>query len=254
MARIDGKVALITGAARGQGRAHAVRLAEVGADIVAVDLTSQIASVPYGLATSEDLAQTVKLVEGRGRRILPLEADVRDQGALHAVVVDATAEFGHIDVVVTNAGIVSYGRTWELSETQWRDVIDVNLTGVWHTVKAVVPSMIKAGRGGSIIISSTAGSDGLARVAHYAAAEHGLIGLMRTLASELAEQHIRVNVVNPAPDELPGRDDPTSRQRYGATPLPGTGVGDAGEAVLWLASDASFVTGAVLPVEVALAR
>ena len=156
--RVEGKVAFITGAARGQGRSHAIRLAQEGADIIAVDLCRQVASVPYAMATPEDLAQTVKEVEALDRRIVATQADVRDYGALKKAVDDGVAQLGRLDIVSANAGIVSYGQAAELAETTWQDVIDTNLTGVWHTAKAAIPHLIAGGRGGSIVLtSSTAG-------------------------------------------------------------------------------------------------
>src|SRR2546427_13131827 len=151
MGKLDGKVALITGAARGLGRSHCVRCAEEGADVVALDLAANVATVGYPLATEHDLDETVGLVEKTGRRVVARKADVRSQAALDEAVADALGEFGHIDVVVANAGIASFGPAWELEEQTWQDVIDINLTGVWHTAKAVIPTMIEAGRGGSLI-------------------------------------------------------------------------------------------------------
>ncbi|MGQ0465077.1 MAG: mycofactocin-coupled SDR family oxidoreductase [Sporichthyaceae bacterium] len=198
MGRVSGKVALITGAARGQGRAHAVRLAEEGADIVAIDVCSQLESVPYGMATPDDLTTTAKLVEEQDRRILAHQADVRDLGALQNIVAEAVAEFGGIDIVVANAGIASMGPVWELTEESWQEMLDVNLTGVWKTVKAAIPSMIERGRGGSIILtSSLAGVLPFANIAHYVAAKHGVTGLMRSLALELAPYNIRANSLHP---------------------------------------------------------
>ena len=199
MGRVSGKVALITGAARGQGRAHAVRLAEEGADIVAVDLCSPLDTVPYGLATPDDLAQTAKLVEEHDRRVIARQVDVRDLAGLQQVVSDAIADLGGLDIVVANAGIGSFAPIWELTEEQWSDVIDINLTGVWKTVKAAIPSMIEAGRGGSIILtSSLAGLVAFPNLGHYNAAKHGVTGLMRTLAVELAPYNIRCNSLHPA--------------------------------------------------------
>jgi len=196
--RVSGKVAFITGAARGQGRAHAIRLAEEGADIVAVDACAPITTVPYHLPTLDDLAQTAKLVEEHDRRILTRQVDVRDLAGLEQMVADAVAEFGHIDIVVANAGIASLGPCWELTEEQWEEMIAVNLTGVWKTTKAVIPAMIEAGRGGSIILtSSMAGLWPFAGIGHYVAAKHGVTGLMRTLAVELGPHDIRVNSVHP---------------------------------------------------------
>jgi SDR family mycofactocin-dependent oxidoreductase len=196
--RLSGKVAFITGAARGQGRSHAIRLAEEGADIVAVDACAPITTVPYHLPTPDDLAETAKLVEEHDRRILTRQVDVRDQAGLDGMVADAVAEFGHVDVVVANAGIATLGPAWELTEEQWDEMIAVNLTGVWKTTKAVIPTMIEAGRGGSIILtSSMAGLWPFAGLAHYVAAKHGVTGLMRTLAVELGPHNIRVNSVHP---------------------------------------------------------
>jgi SDR family mycofactocin-dependent oxidoreductase len=199
MGRLTGKVAYITGAARGQGRAEAVRLAAEGADIIAIDLAaSASAHVRYPDATQADLDETAKLVEEQGRRIVARKADVRDLGAQQAVVRDGVAELGRLDIVVANAGIVNYGRTWELTEEQWQDVIDVNLTGVWKTVKATVPTLVEQGQGGSIVItSSVAGLKGLPFLAHYASSKHGVTGLAKVLANELAEHDIRVNTIHP---------------------------------------------------------
>lgn len=269
MGKVDGKVAFITGAARGQGRAHAVRLAEEGASIVAVDLDGPIASIAYELAYAEDLAETASAVRAAGGEILTATADVRDQQALLKVV-DATLErFGRIDIVCANAGIVSYGPTWELSEEQWRDVIDVNLTGAFHTVKATVPAMISGAQGGSIVLtSSTAAFQSTPNIAAYSASKHGLVGLMWTLAIELAPYRIRVNTVHPTtvPTGMilndatfrlfcPDVTDP-SRELFetrlaARTPMgvPWVEPEDIANAVLWLASDeARFVTGASLPV------
>jgi SDR family mycofactocin-dependent oxidoreductase len=198
MGRVSGKVAFVTGAARGQGRAHALRLAEEGADIVAVDVCSQLDTVPYPMSTADDLAATAKLVEERDRRVLTRQVDVRDLGSLQSMVTDAVAEFGGIDILVANAGIATMGMSWELSEHEWDQMIGVNLTGVWKTTKAVIPAMIEAARGGSIILtSSIAGLLPFATLSHYTSAKHGVTGLMRTLAVELAPYNIRVNSVHP---------------------------------------------------------
>ncbi|RAY17023.1 SDR family mycofactocin-dependent oxidoreductase [Actinomadura craniellae] len=199
MGRLTGKVAFITGAARGQGRAEAVRLAAEGADIIAIDIAGNpSAYVKYPEATQDELDETAKLVEEQGRGALVRQADVRDLAALEAVVRDGVARFGRLDIVVANAGIVNYGRTWEITEEQWQDLIDINLTGVWKTVKATVPTLIEQGQGGSIIItSSVAGLKGLPFLAHYASSKHGVVGLAKTLANELGEHDIRVNTVHP---------------------------------------------------------
>lgn len=199
MGRVSGKVAFITGAARGQGRSHAIRLAEEGADIIAVDLCAPMDTVPYGLATPDDLAATVKLVEEHDRRIVARQVDVRDLAGLQAIVDEGIAELGGVDIVVANAGIGSFAPCWELTEEQWNETIDVNLTGVWKTCKAAIPAMIAAGKGGSIILtSSLAGVVAFPNLGHYTAAKHGVTGLMRTLAVELAPYNIRCNSLHPA--------------------------------------------------------
>jgi (+)-trans-carveol dehydrogenase len=268
--KLDGKVALVTGAARGQGRSHCVCCAEEGADVVALDLAADVATVQYPLATEEDLQETVQLVEKTGRRVVARKADVRSQADLDEAVAVALAEFGHIDVVVANAGIASFAAAWELDEQTWQDVIDINLTGVWHTAKAVIPSMIDAGRGGSLIfISSVAGLRGVPNIAHYATAKHGLVGLMRTLAIELAPHHIRVNTIHPTNVSTPmihndatlavftpDVPNPTEDDMRAAAiemnllPVPWVEPADISKAVVWLGSDdARFVTGVALPID-----
>ena len=270
--RVEGKVAFITGAARGQGRSHAITLAREGADIIAVDLCAQIGSVPYPMATPQDLAQTVKEVEATGRRIVATVADVRDYDALKDALDDGVAQLGRLDIVSANAGITSYGRAQELPEQTWQDVIDVNLTGEWHAAKAAIPHLRAGGRGGSIILtSSAAGLKATPNVGHYVAAKHGVVGLMRTLALELAPDFIRVNSIHPtnvdtdmiqnSPTyELFAPDLPTAEltretmiPRYealNALPIPWVEPADISNAVLWLASDeARYVTGVTLPVD-----
>jgi SDR family mycofactocin-dependent oxidoreductase len=198
MTDLTGRVALITGAARGQGRSHALRLAADGADLVLCDVCAEFETTDYPGATVEELEETVRLVEKTGRKVLARQADVRDLPALQGLVDDAIAEFGRLDIVVANAGVMSAAKAWELTPEQWKDVIDVNLTGVFYTLKATVPAMIAAGNGGSIIvISSAAGRKGTPFVAHYSASKHGLVGLARTFALELGEYDIRVNTVHP---------------------------------------------------------
>ncbi|MFH8982927.1 mycofactocin-coupled SDR family oxidoreductase [Streptomyces varsoviensis] len=270
MSRVAGKVALVTGAARGMGRSHAVRLAQEGADIVAVDLCADLDSTPYPGANSQDLTSTTKLVEQTGRRILARRADTRDFKELQNVVDEAIAEFGHIDVVCANAGMSSFGFSWELSEEAWQEIIDVNLTGSWKTVKAVIPHMIERNEGGSLVfISSTAGLIGVPTMSHYTASKHGVVGLMRALAVELAPHNIRVNSVNPgnvdtpmvnnAPMRklfLPEVSDPTPEaandvmREMSALPVGWLDSQGVSEAVLYLASDAArHVTGITLPVD-----
>jgi len=257
MARLEGKVAFITGAARGQGRSHAVRLAEEGADIIAIDIGSPT-----------DLAQTVKEVEALDRRIVASQADVRDSGGLTAALDDGVARLGRLDIVVANAGIVRFGTVEELTEQAWRDVIDVNLTGVWHTVKAAIPRLRAAG-GGSIIIIGT-GLKGKPNLGHYAAAKHGLVGLMQSLANELAPDMVRVNTVHPSAVDndmihnqalyhqlLPDHQGDITRQEIepvfqtlNALPIPWVESVDISNAALFLASDeARYITGVTLPVD-----
>jgi SDR family mycofactocin-dependent oxidoreductase len=204
-APLDGRVAFITGAARGQGRAHAVRLANDGADIIAIDICAPVSdTVTYPMPTSEDLAETVRLVEAAGRKVLAREVDIRDLAAQQRVVADGVEQFGRLDIVVANAGILSWGRIWEMSEDQWASVIDVNLNGTWKTIKAAVPAMIEAGNGGSIIIvSSSAGTKATPGNAHYAASKHGLVALTNSLAIEAGEFGIRVNSIHPYSIDTP---------------------------------------------------
>ncbi|MFA1551834.1 mycofactocin-coupled SDR family oxidoreductase [Actinomadura chokoriensis] len=270
--RMAGKVAFITGAARGQGRSHAVRLAEEGADIIAVDICANIDTVTpyYPLATEEELAETVAQVEALGRRIVARKADVRDLDGLQKAFDDGLAELGRIDTVVANAGIATYGKAWELTAEQWRDMIDVNLTGVFHTARVAIPAMIEAGRGGSIMFTSSIGGlKGVQHVAHYVAAKHGLVGLMRTLANELGPHSIRVNTVHPTNVDTimiqnpgtyamfsPGDPEPSQEKAMpgflslNTLPVPWVESADISNAVLFLASDESrYITGVTLPVD-----
>src|SRR6195952_637285 len=196
---LDGRVAFVTGAARGQGRAHAARLAAEGADIIAIDICRPISdTITYPAPTSEDLAETVRLVEAQGRKVLAREVDIRDLAALQQVVADGIEQFGRLDVVVANAGVLSWGRMFEMSEEQWDTVIDVNLNGTWRTIRATVPAMIEAGNGGSIIIvSSSAGPKATPGNGHYGASKHGLVAITNALALEAGEYGIRVNSIHP---------------------------------------------------------
>ena len=268
--RVEGKVAFITGAARGQGRSHAVRLAQEGADIIAVDLCDQVDSVPYQMATPEDLADTVKQVEALDRRIVATKADVRDYGALKKALDDGVAQLGRLDIVSANAGIASFGPAEDLPEQTWQDMIDTNLTGVWHAAKAAIPHLIAGGRGGSIVLtSSAAGLKAYANVAHYVSAKHGVVGLMRTLALELAPHMIRVNSLHPTQVDTdmvmneftfklfsPDKQNPTiedfgpASQAMNALPIPWVEPVDISNALLFLASDeARYITGVTLPID-----
>lgn len=268
--RLQNKVAFITGAARGQGRSHALRLAEEGADIIACDLAEQIPTVPYSGATEEDLAETVRLVEQMDRRIVAKKVDVRNQAGLDELVAEGVAEFGRLDIVLANAGIMSLAPTVEITDDVWNETIDINLTGVWRTCKASIPHMIKAGNGGSIVLtSSTAGFSGFGNLAHYVAAKHGVVGLMRTMANELAQHWIRVNTVHPTNVETdmimneptyrlfaPEFEHPTKEDARPAflnmnlLPIPWVEARDISNAILFLASDeARYITGVALPVD-----
>lgn len=198
MGRMADKVVFITGAARGQGRSHAVRLAHEGADIIAVDLCRDISTVPYPLATAADLAETVRLVEAQGRRIVAGEADVRDSAALAQIVDRGVEQFGRLDVVLANAGISSPAPTLTMQDQVWQDMIDVNLTGSWKAIKAATPQIIAGGRGGAIVITSSAAAlNAGENIAHYSASKAGLVLLMKVLARELAPHKIRVNTLHP---------------------------------------------------------
>lgn len=267
--RVEGKVAFVTGAARGQGRSHALRLAQEGADIIAVDIAAQIDSVPYDLATPDDLAETVRQVEALDRRIVATQADVRDYDALKKAVDDGVARLGRLDIVASNAGIASYGAIDEITEEAWKDMIDVQLTGMWHAVKATIPHLRAAGGGSIVLTSSDAGLFAIPNLAHYNSAKHGVVGLMRTAALELAADFIRVNSVHPTmvdtpmvdneasyrlfrPDlENPTKDDlRPAAQSLNALPIPWVEAVDISNAVLFLVSDeARYITGVTLPVD-----
>jgi SDR family mycofactocin-dependent oxidoreductase len=262
MGILEGRVAFITGAARGQGRSHAVRLAEEGADIIAFDLCAAAAPVSYKPATPEDLDKTVELVKATGSRILPFTGDVRDFNALRQAVELGVEQFGGIDIVVANAGILTWDRFWEISDDDWQATIDVNLTGVWRTLKAATLTMIESGRGGSMIVtSSVAGIKSLPGQAHYSAAKRGLVGLVKTAAIELGTFNIRVNSVHPWGVNTEMLLDPSITRIIGSDQTfapsfacilgnPVAEPSDISDAVLWLASESSkFVTGAQIPID-----
>jgi len=268
--RLAGKVAFVTGAARGQGRSHAVRLAAEGADIIAVDICEQLDSVGYPMSSKADLDETVAQVQALDRRIVARQADVQDLAALTAAVDEGIAEFGRLDVVVANAGIASYRPALELSELDWDEMISVNLSGVWRTIRASVPHVKAHGEGGSVIItSSTSGLRGIPNAAHYAAAKHGLVGLMKVLALELGRDRIRVNTIHPTTVDtpmvqnqetlelfLPGQQDQSQEafarvaKRLNVLPVPWIQADDVSDLVVFLASDeAKYITGSALPVD-----
>ena len=206
MAMLEGKVALITGGARGQGRAHATTCAREGADVVLVDIADQLASVPYAMATKDDLDETVRQVEALDRRALAVTADVRSQEQLDEAVRRGLAEFGQIDILIANAGIWTMGPFWELSEQSWDEMIGVNLTGVWKSAKAVAPHMIERQTGSIVITSSINGLEPGPNYAHYVAAKHAVVGLMKNIALEIAPHGIRCNSVHPGAIRTPMTD------------------------------------------------
>ena len=270
MGKLDGKVAFITGAARGQGRAHALKMAQEGAAVIAVDICAQIESVAYPMATPADLDETAQLVEAAGGRVVARHADVRDRVQLDAAVADGLDAFGRLDIVVANAGIMAIMGEVSLEVPAWYDSIDVMLTGVFHTVEACVPTLIDQGDGGSIIItSSTAGLRGPTssrRTATpgflaYSAAKHGVVGLMRCYARSLAEYSIRANTIHPTGVATPMVANAEFMQWIGERPEFGAGAQNAlpvqvvqpediANAAAFLASDdARYITGTALPVD-----
>jgi SDR family mycofactocin-dependent oxidoreductase len=202
---LQGRVAFVTGAARAQGRSHAVRLAREGADIIALDICASASdTLTYAPATPADLSETVRLVEAEGRMVLAREGDIRDDVALRQLVADGVEQFGRLDILVANAGVLGWGRVWELTDEQWDTVIGVNLTGTWRTLRAAIPAMIEAGNGGSIVVvSSSAGLKATPGNGHYSASKHGLTALTNTLAIELGEYGIRVNSIHPYSVDTP---------------------------------------------------
>lgn len=262
---LAGRVAFVTGAARGQGRSHCVRLARAGADVVALDACGPVAANNgYPASTPEDLAETTSLVESEGRKMLAAQVDVRDAAGQQRLVDEAITQFGRLDIVVANAGVLNWGRLWEISAQQWQDVLDTNLTGVWNTIKATVPAMIRAGNGGSIItISSAAGIKAVPGCGHYCASKFGVVGLTNSLAVELGGYGIRVNSVHPYGTDTPMGNDPSMWQLFADNQtyihsfspgaLPTDSLADpnlVSDIVLWLASDASsLVTAAQIPAD-----
>lgn len=262
-------MALITGGARGQGRSHALTFAREGAEVIICDIADQLPTVPYPLASSGDLADTARMVEDLDRRCLAVQADTSDSEQMQGVVEQAISEFGHIDILLANAGIEGFGKAWELTDEQWDEMIGVNLTGVWKSCRAVVPHMIERSTGVILITSSTAGLKGLAHQAHYCAAKHGVVGLMRALAIELAPHGIRVNTVHPSSVDTPiiknqamytlfsgGEPNATLEdvtpafRELNLLDIPWMEPQDISNAMLWLASDdARYVTGATLTVD-----
>lgn len=271
--RLGGKTAFVTGIGRGQGRSHALRLAREGAAIVGLDICAPIGNVNVSTATKEDLAETVRQVEALGGRIIARVADVRSQQAVDTVVTEGMAEFGQIDIVSANAGTGTLGPLWECTDEQWQTTLDVNLNGAFHTAKAVIPHMIEAGRGGSLIFTaSVAGLRPLIGMGAYTASKHGILGLMKNLAAELGPYGIRSNAICPGntrtpmamdafeefmKPELQTEGDPDWKPKLDAylkslNPLDVALVEpeDQTNALLWLASDDSrYVTGQAIAID-----
>jgi (+)-trans-carveol dehydrogenase len=272
MGLVDAKVALVTGAGRGQGRSHAVRLASEGADVIAVDICAdKLETLSYPLATEDDLDETIDQIEATGRRAVKVVADVRSLSEMQKAAEAGLAELGKIDIVCANAGIGSWAVAWEMTEQQWSEMIGVNLTGVFNAARAALPSMVERGEGGSVVLtSSTAGLRAYANTAHYTAAKHGVIGLMKVLAQECGPHGIRVNAVCPttvrtplvindstfqlfAPDVQNPTEDDVREPFEALNILPGVAwiePSDVSDAVLFLSSDAAkFITGVALPID-----
>ncbi|WP_433503012.1 mycofactocin-coupled SDR family oxidoreductase [Pseudonocardia halophobica] len=267
--RVEGKVAFISGAGRGQGRSHALRLAQEGADIIAFDICAPVDSVSYAMSSKADLEETARLVEQLDRRVVTAQADVRNAAEVEAALRQGVDELGHVDIVVANAGIASYAPVDEISEAAWKEMLDINLTGVWQTVKAAIPYFKAQGSGSIVIISSGAGLIAPQNLAHYVSAKHGTVGLMRALSNELAPLGIRANSIHPTQvdtpmimhDEIykmfrPDLEHPTKEDivevstAMNSLPVPWVEPVDVSNAVLFLASDeARYVTGATLPVD-----
>jgi SDR family mycofactocin-dependent oxidoreductase len=270
MGQLDGKVAFITGVARGQGRSHAQALAREGANIIGLDMCAKPSTTAYDGATEEDLQETVRLVKAVGSDIIAEVADTRDYEQVKAVFDRGVERFGRVDIVIPNAGICSGAKTWEISPQDWREMIDINLNGVFHTVKAAVPTLISQGDGGSVVfIGSTEALKGAENISSYAASKHGVTGLMTSLARELGQYNIRVNSVNPTCVDThminnefvyglfrPDLDKPTREDVVGTfsgthiLPVPWIEPGDVSNAILYLVTEPGrFVTATTLVID-----
>jgi SDR family mycofactocin-dependent oxidoreductase len=270
MGSLDGKVALISGAARGQGRSHAIRLAQEGADIIAFDRCTDAKAVNYPLGTESELNETVLAIEALGRKVVAEKVDARDTSGLKALMSAGERAFGRLDIVVANAGVIGLAPVLDVDDDLWDEVVGTNLTGVFRTVRAALPTMLAGGRGGSIILTaSTAGVQGHANTAPYAAAKHGVVGLTRVLANEFGAQWIRANAVVPSSvgtgmifnqemyTMMTGGDPEATREQAEAgfrslnvLPVPWVETQDISNAVAWLASDqARYVTGALFAID-----
>ncbi len=269
MGLLDGKVALITGAGRGQGRAHAAACAREGADVIITDIARPVETIPYDMASADDLQATADLVEQLGREPLAAQVDVRDQAALDDVVARGIERFGAIDILIANAGVWGLAPFWELTEHQWHETIDINLTGVWRSTKAVAPHMIRRQSGSMVLTASVNSYEPGENFAHYTAAKHGIIGLMKNIAAELAPYGVRCNAVSPGAVRTGMLENPVALDMFAGHPggtvddliqggrhfhkLKGVSVLDpdtVANAALFLNSElASAVTGISLPVE-----
>ncbi len=268
MGRFDGKVVLVTGGARGQGRSHALAFAKEGAEIVVTDIAKQVETVPYSMSSESDLAETVAQVEALDRRCLSFVADARDTAATNAAVEGAISEFGHIDILVANHGLLSLSPVADMSDAMWDDVISSDLTGVFKSIRAVIPHMVERKSGRIIATASMAGRTGLPTVAHYCAAKWGVIGLIKSVAREVAADGITVNCICPTNLDsdmihneafyalfAPGIDKPTRDQvipgftSLNAIPIPWIEAIDISNAMMFLASpEARYITGEALHV------
>jgi len=270
-AELDGQVTIITGGARGQGRSHALALGGLGARVVVCDAPAPMTSVPYPLGTAEDLAETVALVQKAGGTAIAVPADVRDAADVARVVDTAIAEFGQVDILVANAGIATSGKLWNLSDEAWRETIDTNLTGVFHTLRAVVPHMRERRYGRIVITSSLGGRTGLPSISHYAASKWGVIGLAKSLALEVVTEGITVNVVCPttvrtpmvlnettyrlfAPDVGEITDELVAERFRGHHPVPRPWLEpeDVTREVVHLVTEGGNITGAVIEIGLGL--
>jgi SDR family mycofactocin-dependent oxidoreductase len=258
MGALDGRVALITGGARGQGRAHALALAAEGADIVAADAPGPMIDLTYQLGTEDDLRETAKRVEELGRRCLPLTLDVRDSARVGAAVEQTLREMGSLDIVVANAGVVSTGPLEEVSDQVWQQLVDTNLTGVFHTLRAAIPVMRRQRFGRIVVTSSMGGRMGIPQLAAYNATKWGIIGLAKSVALEVAKEGITVNVICPTTTQTPmvqpagGDDVPDElvRRMMKANPIPAPWLQpeDVSRGVLYLVTDPGVITGSVLEI------
>jgi SDR family mycofactocin-dependent oxidoreductase len=273
MGRVEGKIALVTGAARGQGRNHALRLAEQGAHIIALDICEDIPTVPYALSTDDDLLETVEGVEKRGRRVFSAKVDIRNLDHLTEVVAQAVADLGGLDIVSAGAGVCSYGNVLDLTAQQWSELIDVNLTGAFNTAKASIPHILQQGRGGSVIFTSSVCGVGVAPgIGHYNASKFGVVGLAKTLAAELGQHYVRVNALCPTnvatpmfqndstwklffpnvenPTQADAEAEGSAARQMHAIPVPWVEPDDVTNALLYLASDdGRYVTGTTMIVD-----